>query len=77
MLYSRDLMEGLGALNDPPEGLSWPEMQSRLGERWTAVFTLINTLDGLGILVFRKRSRSTWRTTSGGPSPRIDRLGGK
>ena len=47
-------MEGLSALNDLPEGLSWPEMQSQLGERWTAVFTLINTLDGLGILVFRK-----------------------
>jgi hypothetical protein len=54
MLYSRDLMEGLSALNDLPEGLSWPQMQSQLGERWTAVFTLINTLDGLGILVFRK-----------------------
>jgi hypothetical protein len=54
MLYSRDLMEGLGALNDLPEGLSWPQLQTQLGERWIAVFTLINTLDGLGILVFRK-----------------------
>ena len=35
-------------------GLSWPELQTQLGERWIAVFTLINTLDGLGILVFRK-----------------------
>ncbi|MGH6890121.1 MAG: DUF4760 domain-containing protein [Rhizomicrobium sp.] len=54
MLYSRDLMEGLSALNDLPEGLSWSELQTQLGERWYAVFTLINTLDGLGILVFRK-----------------------
>jgi len=54
MLYSRDLMEGLAALNDLPEGLSWQDLQTQLGERWTAVFTLINTLDGLGILVFRK-----------------------
>ena len=54
MLYSRDLIEGLSALHDVPEGLSWPDLQARLGERWTAVFTLINTLDGLGILVFRK-----------------------
>ncbi len=54
MLYSRDLMEGLSALNDLPEGLSWRELQTQLGDRWTAVFTLINTLDGLGILVFRK-----------------------
>jgi len=54
MLYSRDLMEGLSALNDLPEGLAWPELQTQLGERWTAVFALINTLDGLGILVFRK-----------------------
>jgi len=54
MLNSRDLMEGLGALNDLPEGLSWPELQTQLSERWIAVFTLINTLDGLRILVFRK-----------------------
>jgi hypothetical protein len=54
MLYSRDLMEGLNALNDLPAGLSWRELQTQLGQRWIAVFTLINTLDGLGILVFRK-----------------------
>jgi hypothetical protein len=54
MLYSRDLMEGLTALIDLPEGLSWRELQAQLGDSWTAVFTLINTLDGLGILVFRK-----------------------
>ena len=54
MLYSRDLMEGLSAMNDLPEGLSWPEMQTQLDERWSDAFTLINTLDGLGILVFRK-----------------------
>jgi hypothetical protein len=54
MLYSRDLIEGLSALHDVPEGLSWRELQTQLGHRWTAVFTLINTLDGLGILVFRK-----------------------
>lgn len=54
MLYSRDLMEGLSALNDLPEGLSWQELQTRLGDCWTDVFTLINTLDGVGILVFRK-----------------------
>jgi hypothetical protein len=54
MLNSRDLMEGLSALNDLPDGLSWPDLRTELGERWIAVFTLINTLDGLGILVFRK-----------------------
>jgi hypothetical protein len=54
MLNSRDLMEGLSALNELPEGLSWPQLQTQLSERWIAVFTLINTLDGLGILVFRK-----------------------
>ncbi len=54
MLNSRDLMEGLSALNDLPEGLSWLQLQTQLGERWISVFTLINTLDGLGILVFRK-----------------------
>ncbi len=54
MLNSRDLIEGLSALHDVPEGLSWRDLQTRLGDRWTAVFTLINTLDGLGILVFRK-----------------------
>jgi hypothetical protein len=54
MLYSRDLIDGLAALHDAPEGLSWRELQTHLGDRWTAAFTLINTLDGLGILVFRK-----------------------
>ncbi len=54
MLYSPELMVGLTALLDAPEGLSWSELQARMGERWTAVFTLINTLDGLGILVSRK-----------------------
>jgi hypothetical protein len=54
MLYSHNLMDGLGALNDLPEGLNWQELKNELGERWIAVFTLINTLDGLGILVFRK-----------------------
>jgi hypothetical protein len=54
MLYSRDLIDGLTALNDVREGLSWQELQTELGDRWVAAFTLINTLDGLGILVFRK-----------------------
>jgi hypothetical protein len=58
MLYSRDLMAGLSALHDVPEGLSWPELQTQLGHRWTSVFTLICTLDGLGILVFRKEVAS-------------------
>jgi hypothetical protein len=54
MLYSRDLIGGLSALHDLPDGLSWRDLRTQLGERWTSVFTLINTLDGLGILVFRK-----------------------
>src|ERR1700748_3096736 len=54
MLYSRDLMDGLVALHGVPDGLSWNDLQTQLGDRWTAVFTLINTLDGLGILVWRK-----------------------
>ncbi len=54
MLHSRDLMEGLNALNELPDGLTWPQMQAQLADRWISVFTLINTLDGLGILVSRK-----------------------
>ena len=54
VLYARDLMEGLSALNDLPEGLSWSEMQVQLAERWYQVFALIQTLDGLGILVRRR-----------------------
>jgi hypothetical protein len=54
MLYSRDIIEGLVALQDLPDGLSLRQLQRKLGDRWTAVFTLINTLDGLGILVYRK-----------------------
>ncbi len=53
-MFTRDLMEGLSALNDLQDGLSWQELKTQLGERWTAVFTLINTLDGVGILVFLK-----------------------
>jgi hypothetical protein len=53
VLYARDLMEGLSALNDLQEGLTWNEMQVELGERWFLAFTLIQTLDGLGILVRR------------------------
>ena len=33
MLYSRELAEGMTALLDLPEGLSWAELQARLGER--------------------------------------------
>ena len=54
MLYSRELIEGLSALHDVPDGLSWQDLRTQLGERWTAVFALMNTLDGLGILVHRK-----------------------
>lgn len=53
VLYARDLMEGLSALNDLPGGLTWSGMQAQLAERWYLVFTLIQTLDGLGILVRR------------------------
>jgi hypothetical protein len=54
LFNSRDLMEGMSTLRDLPEGLSWPELQKQAGDRWTAVFTVLNTLDGLGILVSRK-----------------------
>jgi hypothetical protein len=53
MLQTRVLIEGLSALQNLPEGLGWDELQSQLGERWTSAFTAINSLDGLGILVFR------------------------
>ena len=53
VLYARDLMEALSVLNDLPGGLSWTEMQAALGERWYLVFTLIQTLAGMGILVKR------------------------
>lgn len=54
MLNSRELVEGLTALHTVPEGLSWAELQTLLGARWTSAFATINTLDGLGILVHRK-----------------------
>lgn len=54
MLYSREIMDGLVALHDLPDGLSWEELEKRLGDRWTSVFILIITLDGLGVLVMRK-----------------------
>ena len=54
MLQTRDLMEGLSWLHELPEGLSWKELQSQLGERWVSAFAAINALDGLGILVYRR-----------------------
>jgi hypothetical protein len=54
MLQTRDLIEGLSALHDLPEGLSWKEIQSQLGERWFSAFAFINALDGLGVLVYRR-----------------------
>jgi hypothetical protein len=54
MLQTRDLMDGLSALHDAPQGLSWKELQSQLGERWVSAFAAINALDGLGILVYRR-----------------------
>jgi hypothetical protein len=54
MLQTRDLIEGLSALHDLPEGLSWKELQSQLGERWFSAFAFINALDGLGVLVYRR-----------------------
>jgi hypothetical protein len=54
MLQTRDLIEGLSSLHDLPEGLGWNEIQSQLGVRWLSAFALVNALDGLGILVFRR-----------------------
>ena len=54
MLQTRDLIEGLSSLQGLHEGLGWKEVQSQLGERWPSAFALINALDGLGILVFRR-----------------------
>jgi hypothetical protein len=54
LLNSRDLMEGMDTLRNLPDGLLWPELQAQAGDHWTAVFTVINTLDGIGILVSRK-----------------------
>lgn len=54
MLQTRDLIAGLSALQETPEGLGWNEIQSRLGDRWSFAFALINALDGLEILVFRR-----------------------
>lgn len=54
MLQTRDLIEGLSALHDLPEGLSWGAMQAQLGERWFSAFAFINALDGLGVLVYRR-----------------------
>ena len=54
MLYSRELIDGMTALHNVREGLGWDDLRAKLGDRWTSVFTLMNTLDGLGILVGRK-----------------------
>ena len=54
MLQTRDLIDGLSALHDMPEGLPWKELQSQLGARWVSAFAAINALDGLGILVYRR-----------------------
>lgn len=54
MLQTRDLTEGLSALHDVPDGLGWKEIQAALGAHWVSAFALINALDGLGILVFRR-----------------------
>jgi hypothetical protein len=54
MLQTRDLIEGLSVLQGAPEGLGWKEIQAHLGERWSSAFALINALDGLGILVYRR-----------------------
>ena len=54
MLQTRDLIEGLSALQDVPEGLGWEQIRSQLGTRWPSAFALINALDGLGILVYRR-----------------------
>jgi hypothetical protein len=54
MLQTRDLIDGLSSLHDLPEGLSWKELQSQLGEQWVCAFALICALDGLGILVYRR-----------------------
>jgi hypothetical protein len=53
MLSTRDVVDGMTALIEIPEGLSWQDLIARLGDRWTSVFTLMNALDGLGILVSR------------------------
>ena len=54
MLQTRDLIEGLSALHDLPEGRMWKELQSQLGEQWFSAFAFINALDGLGVLVYRR-----------------------
>jgi hypothetical protein len=54
MLQTRDLTEGLSVLQQVPEGLGWVQLQSHLGNGWPSAFAAINTLDGLGILVFRR-----------------------
>ena len=51
MLYSRDLVDGLTALLDLPDGLPRAELQKRLGERWDNAFMAMTTFDGLGLLV--------------------------
>lgn len=54
MLQTRDLIEGLSILQDVPKGLGWTAIHAQLGDRWPSAFALINALDGLGILVFRR-----------------------
>jgi hypothetical protein len=54
MLQTRDLIEGLSSPQEVPEGVGWREIQSQRGDQWFSAFALINALDGLGILVFRR-----------------------
>lgn len=52
-LYSPQLVDGLMALREVPDGLSVAELQARLGGRWNDAFTTMVTFDGLGLLVHR------------------------
>ena len=55
MLQTRDLIEGLSSPQEVPEGVGWREIQSQLWRSDSfSAFALINALDGLGILVFRR-----------------------
>lgn len=53
-LYSRDLIDGVVALRDVPEGLSLKQLQEHLGDNWPYAFRAFVTMDGIGLLVFRR-----------------------
>ncbi len=64
MLYSRELRRHDRAATTSREGLGWDALRAKLGDRWTSVFTLINTSTAWAYSPAARKSRPILRTTS-------------